>query len=276
MTTLNPTNPSDPSQAGETGSPLWRLPIPWIKIGQYLFVAALICTSIISLVIENKTTLVIWIAVFVSFLVFLVLLDRQLAQAASRQMQLEVAKRAEIYQYLVDEQQQPGSNPITVARENALQYCQELIEDYKKSRQTSRNIYYTFQMATIVFSGITPILVLVDKLDIGVVWFKWLPVIFPAIASIVASVVTSFPFQENWISANAAVELLEAEREKFILGVTQAYRCYDIADESQRKNKLKQAIENFINQVNTLHLKQVQESSKTQQQQEDKETNKSA
>jgi hypothetical protein len=276
MTTLNQTNPSDPSQAGETGSPLSRLPIPWLKIGQYLFLAALICTSIISLVVENKAILVIWIAVFVSFLVFLVLLDRQLAQEASRQMQIDVAKRAEIYQYLADEQQQPGSNPITVARENALQYCQELIEDYKKSRQTSRNIYYTFQMATIVFSGITPILVLVDKLDIGVVWFKWLPVIFPAVASIVASVVTSFPFQENWISANTAVELLEAEREKFILGVTQAYRCYDIADESQRKKKLKQAIENFINQVNTIHLKQVQEASKTLQQQEDKETYKSA
>jgi len=276
MTTLNQTNPSDPSQAGETDSPLSRLPIPWIKIGQYLFLAALICTSIISFVVENKTILVIWIAVFVSFLVFLVLLDRQLTQEASRQMQLEVAKRAEIYQYLVDEQQQPGSNPITVARENALQYCQELIEDYKKSRQTSRNIYYTFQMATIVFSGITPILVLVDKLDIGVVWFQWLPIIFPAVASIVASVVTSFPFQENWISANTAVELLEAEREKFILGVTQAYRCYDIADEFQRKKKLKQAIENFINQVNTIHLKQVQEASETLQNQEEKEIDKSA
>lgn len=131
-------------------------------------------------------------------------------------------------------------------------------------------------MATIVFSGITPILVLVDKLDIGLVWFKWLPVIFPALASIVASVVTSFPFQENWISANTAVELLEAEREKFILGVTQAYRCYDIADESQRKKKLKQAIENFINQVNTIHLKQVQEASKTLKNQEEQEIEKSA
>ncbi|MEQ8999472.1 MAG: DUF4231 domain-containing protein [Coleofasciculus sp. B1-GNL1-01] len=272
MTTLNNTNPSDPSQAGEKGSLLPSMPIPWIKIGQYLFLAALIGTSIISFVVDNKASIVIWIAVLVSFFVFLVLLDKQLAQAASRQIQLDVAKRAEIYQYLVDEQQQPGNNPITVARENALQYCQELIEDYKQSRQTSRNIYYTFQMATIVFSGITPILVLVDKLDIGVVWFKWLPVIFPAVASIVASVVTSFPFQENWISANTAVELLEAEREKFILGVTQAYRCYDIADESQRKKKLKQAIENFINQVNTIHLKQVQEASETLQKQEEKET----
>ncbi|MEQ9672074.1 DUF4231 domain-containing protein [Coleofasciculus sp. G2-EDA-02] len=276
MTTLDNTNPSDLSQAGEKGSPLSRLPIPWIKIGQYLFLAALICTSIINFVVQDKAIIVIWIAVLVSILVFLVLIDKQLAKEAIRQIQLDVAKRAEIYQYLVDEQLQPGSNPITVARENALQYCQELIEDYKQSRQTSRNIYYTFQMATIVFSGITPILVLVDKLDIGVAWFKWLPVIFPAIASIVASVVTSFPFQENWISANTAVELLEAEREKFILGVTQAYRCYDLDDQVQRQKKLKQAIENFINQVNTIHLKQIQEASESLQKPEGQETEKSA
>ncbi|HEY9710621.1 MAG TPA: DUF4231 domain-containing protein, partial [Oculatellaceae cyanobacterium] len=92
---------------------------------------------------------------------------------------------------------------------------------------------------------------------------KWLPVIFPAIASIVASIVTSFPFQENWISANTTVELLEAEQEKFILGVTQPYRCYDVDDDSQRQQKAKQAIENFITQVNTIHLKQVQAGSET-------------
>ena len=189
MTTLDNTNPSDLSQAGENGSPLSRLPIPWIKIGQYLFLAALICTSIISFVVQDKAIIVIWMAVLVSIFVFLVL---------------------------------------------------------------------------------------VDKLDIGVAWFKWLPVIFPAIASIVASVVTSFPFQENWISANTAVELLEAEREKFILGVTQAYRCYDLDDQVQRQKKLKQAIENFINQVNTIHLKQIQEASESLQKPQGQETEKSA
>jgi hypothetical protein len=113
-------------------------------------------------------------------------------------------------------------------------------------------------MATVILSGVTPILVLVDKLEAGQAWLKWLPVICPAIASIVASIVTSFPFQENWISANTAVELLEAEQEKFILGVTPAYRCYDVTDESQRQQQAKMAIENFINQVNNIHLKQVQ------------------
>jgi hypothetical protein len=115
-------------------------------------------------------------------------------------------------------------------------------------------------MATVVLSGVTPILVLVDKLEAGQAWLKWLPVICPAIASIVASIVTSFPFQENWISANTIVELLEAEQEKFILGVSPAYRCYDVADEGQRRQKAQEAIENFIVQVNNIHLKQVQES----------------
>ena len=54
--------------------------------------------------------------------------------------------------------------------------------------------------------------------------------ICPTVASIVASIVTSFPFRKNWIAANTAVELLEAEREKFILGVTQPYRCYNLSD----------------------------------------------
>jgi hypothetical protein len=54
--------------------------------------------------------------------------------------------------------------------------------------------------------------------------------------------------------------LLEAEQEKFILGVSPAYRCYDVADEDQRRQKAQEAIENFIVQVNNIHLKQVQES----------------
>ncbi|MEB3283275.1 MAG: DUF4231 domain-containing protein [Lyngbya sp.] len=96
-------------------------------------------------------------------------------------------------------------------------------------------------------------------MDSGPTWLKWLPVIFPAIAAIVSSIVTSFPFQENWIEANKTVELLEAEPEKFVLGISQAYRCYDITDAVQRQNKAKKAIENFISQVNNIHLKQIQQ-----------------
>ncbi|MEG3930919.1 DUF4231 domain-containing protein [Microcoleus sp. T3_B1] len=172
--------------------------------------------------------------------------------------QLEIRRKAELYNYLLNPNNVSDNNSITPVREKALRYCQELIDDYKNTRETSRNIYYTFQLATVIFSGVTPILVLVDKLEPGQSLLKWLPVICPAVASIVASIVTSFPFQENWISANTAVELLEAEQEKFVLGVTPAYRCYDVADAAQHQQMTKMAIENFINQVNEIHLKQIQ------------------
>ncbi|MDF5730052.1 MAG: DUF4231 domain-containing protein [Rhizonema sp. PD38] len=204
----------------------------------------------------NQQNLVIWEAVFVSIWLFLFLLNQQLLNNFN---QSDLTKKAELYNYLSANNNFSAKNPLTPAREKALQYSQELIKDYKKVRGSSRNIYYTLQLATVIFSGITPILVLVDKLDIGIAWFKWLPVIFPAVASIVASVVTSFPFQENSVAANTTVELLEAEEEKFVLGITEPYRCYDVDDETQRQQKAKQAIENFIIQVNNIHLNQVQQ-----------------
>ena len=230
------------------------------KIVEYLFLAAFVCAVVITNIFPDLQVVKIYAAAFVSIWFFLFLVNKQLLKNSN---QSDLTKKAELYNYLSANNNFLESNPLTPAREKALQYSQELIDDYKKIRGTSRSIYYTLQLATVVFSGITPILVLVDKLDVGISWFKWLPVIFPAVASIVASIVTSFPFQENSVAANTTVELLEAEQEKFVLGVTESYRCYDIEDESQRQNKAKQAIENFIIQVNNIHLNQIQELSKT-------------
>ena len=230
---------------------------------EYLFLAGVVGVGIIISVFPDKQDLFIWEAIFVSIWLFLFLLNKQLLKNSN---QFDITRKAELYNYLTANNnflEILEKKPLTLAREKALQYSQELIDDYKKVRVSSRTIYYTLQLATVVFSGITPILVLVDKLDIGISWFKWLPVIFPAVASIVASIVTSFPFQENSVAANTTVGLLEAEQEKFILGVTEPYRCYDVEDESQRQRKAKQAIENFIIQVNNIHLNQVQQLSKT-------------
>lgn len=157
------------------------------------------------------------------------------------------------------------NNTIIPARVKALEYCQELINDYKKTRNLARNFYYVLQIATVILSGITPILVLVDKLEAGQNWLKWLPVICPALASIIASIVTSFPFQKNAVVANTIVELLEAEQEKFILGITPAYRCYDIVEETEQQQRVSQAVELFINQVNNIHLQQVKQATEQQE-----------
>lgn len=234
-----------------------------LKVIEYLFLAAFVCSAIITLILPEEKRAGIAEAVSLAVFLFLFFINKQLFQVSSNAVnKSDIKKKAEIY--LMNNSNSSANNPITPAREKALQYCQELIDDYKRSRNQSRILYYTLQLATIVFSGVTPILVLVDKLEAGQAWLKWLPVICPAVASIVASVVTSFPFQENSISANTTVELLEAEQEKFILGVTPAYRCYDSSDESEQQQKAKQAIENFIVQVNNIHLKQLQEVSEVQ------------
>jgi len=179
------------------------------KIVEYLFLAAFVCALVISNIFPDIQVVKIYAAAFVSIWLFLFLVNQQLLKNSN---QSDLTRKAELYNYLSANNNFLESNPLTPAREKALQYSQELIDDYKKIRGSSRSIYYTLQLATVVFSGITPILVLVDKLDVGISWFKWLPVIFPAVASIVASVVTSFPFQENSVAANTTVELLEAEQ----------------------------------------------------------------
>ena len=235
-----------------------------LKSVEYFFLAAFVCTGITTFVFSSNQFIVIWLAAFFSIWIFFILINKQVWSNLKLVInQSDIAKRAALYNYLSANTNSSVNNSLIPARSKALQYCQQLVEDHKETRRSSRNLYYSLQLATVILSGLTPIFVLVDKLVTDIVWFKWLPVIFPAVASIVASVATSFPFQENWIAANTAVELLEAEQEKFILGVTEAYRCYDVDDEIKHQQKAKQAIENFIIQVNNIHLKQVQGPSET-------------
>ncbi|MGH8002365.1 MAG: DUF4231 domain-containing protein [Brasilonema sp.] len=230
-----------------------------LKTIEYLSLGALICSVVINNIFPDIQIVKIYVAAFLSSWIFLFLVNRQLFKEYGRvSVQSDLSKKAELYTYLLPNNSLEN-NLVTPARIKAIQYCQDLIDDYKRTRNNSRNIYYLSQIGTILFSGITPILVLVDKLEAGISWLKWLPVICPAIASIVASIVTSFPFQETWVAANTTVELLEAEQEKFILGVSELYRCYDLTDETQRQQKAQIAVENFITQVNNIHLKQIQE-----------------
>ncbi|NEO38876.1 MAG: DUF4231 domain-containing protein [Moorea sp. SIOASIH] len=232
-----------------------------ISLGSYLFLAAGVGVGIASIFISHRQILLIVSAACFAVFIFMFLINKQLWQdykEANHEFQL--LKKSKLCSGLWCGNNSTENNPITLAIEKALNYSQELIDDYKKTRKTSRNAYYVAQMLTIILSGITPILVLLDKLETGSALLKWLPVIFPAVASIVASVSTSFPFQENWIAANTTVELLEAEQEKFVLGVTPAYRFSDSSDGARRQQQSQKAIEHYIVQVNKIHLKQVQSS----------------
>ena len=243
-----------------------------LRILEYLSLAAAIGLGITVYVFPNNIKLLISLVVSISLFIFLFLLNSQLQSNYTKTVKdSNILRKATLYGNVSQLSDSPENIQITQAVEKALRYTQELIDDYKKTRKKARNIYYILQLGTIVFSGVTPILVLVDKLETGQVWLKWLPVICPAIASIVASIVTSFPFQENWISANRVVELLEAEQEKFLLGTNANYKIYDVADPIERCKMARNSIANFITKVNTIHLKQVEGQESSQQQEEKKE-----
>ena len=240
-------------------SSIQGIPLP-LRVLEYMSLASAIGLSITAFVLPGDLRLIVAVAIAVGLFVFMFLVNLQLETSYAKEAKdLNLKNKAKLCNSCVSGTKYlPEKNQVTLVVENALQYSQELIEDYKKTRGLARNIYYVLQLGTILLSGVTPILVLVDKLETGSVWLKWLPVICPAIASIVASMVTSFPFQENWISANRVVELLEAEQEKFLLGVTPAYRYYDIVDPIEREKTLRNAIANYIAKVNSIHLKQIQ------------------
>ncbi|NEP03408.1 MAG: DUF4231 domain-containing protein [Okeania sp. SIO2G4] len=248
--------------------------LSFLRILEYLSFATTIGSGISVYFFRELIQLPIVLVVSIALFIFLYLLNRQLQINYTKTIKdSDLLKKATLYGNVLQLENSPENIQITQEVEKALRYTQELIDDYKKTRQKARNIYYILQLGTIVFSGVTPILVLVDKLETGQAWLKWLPVICPAIASIVASVVTSFPFQENWISANRVVELLEAEQEKFILGANVSYRIYDVEDTTERGKKARNSIANFITKVNTIHLKQVEGQESPQQEDKKEEKN---
>lgn len=239
--------------------------LPFLRLIDYLLAAILVSTVIVIYFYDNSQEYVILGISILTVASFLFILNRGSVERARKAIEIsDLSQQAELYTSLLSNSNSLDKNTIVPARAKALQYCQNLIDDYKKARNLARSLYYFLQISTVVLSGVTPILVLVDKLEAEQTWLKWLPVICPAIASIVASIVTSFPFQKNWVAANKAVELLEAEQEKFILGITPLYRCYDVTDEAEQQQKLSQAIEQFITQVNNIHLQQIQPSTDTQ------------
>jgi uncharacterized membrane protein YhaH (DUF805 family) len=240
-----------------------NLTVPLIfNVVEFLLIAGSIVGFAIAFLNSTEPNTVIYAVTASVVLIFLILLIRKLSNAYGRSTkQIDNQRKAQLYSYLFGDAAKDDS--INIIRGRAIQYSQDLIDDYKDTRRNARNTYYIFQLSTIILSGVTPILVVLNQTDANAPWLRWLSVLFPAIASIVTSISTSFPFQKKWVNANIAVELLEAEQEKFILGVTLPYRFYDLPDETQRKQKVQESVENFITQANTIHLKQFQGSSQS-------------
>lgn len=228
-----------------------------LSLIQSLSLAVTITALVLIILLYEDSILLVYGVLALGIALFLLFLSSQLLGTLQTNIaRSQIDRKAELQDYLLTDSTDLGY--LKAVRAKALEYSQELVDGYRKTRKNSRIIYYSSQLLTIVLSGVTPILVLLERGETDIPWLRWLPVLFPALAAIVTSISTSFPFQESFIAANTTVELLEAEQEKFLLGITPPYRSYDLVDEKTRRQKAKKAIENFIVQVNSIHLKQVQ------------------
>jgi hypothetical protein len=171
-----------------------------IQITIYLLVSGLLFCGLALLIFpDQQERLILYLSGGTAVLFFLILLSSRLSAFSSVDRR-DLQRKAQIYatllpQNLVGQSVEEQMKLLMLGRQTALEYSQELVNDYKKVRRTCRNLYYILQLSTIILSSVTPILVLVDK-QINVPYVQWIPVICPAIAAIVTSIATSsFPFK---------------------------------------------------------------------------------
>ena len=239
--------------------------LPFFKILAYLSFVIAIGSGITIFVLPSEVKLLIVLLVSISLFIFFVFVNRELQRNYTKKLNdYNVLKATDMYINVSQLEDSPKITQITQGVETALSYTQRLIEENNKIGGQAKLLYYVLQIVTIIFSAVTPILVLVEKSETSPLWLKWLPVICPAIASIVASLSTSFPLEETWLSSRKAVDNLEAEKEKFLLGVTVGYRIPRNAQEKERYKMTRDAMAKFINKVSTIHLKQLQDQEKAE------------
>ncbi|MCL2923575.1 MAG: DUF4231 domain-containing protein [Trichodesmium sp. MAG_R04] len=233
--------------------------LPFLRILSYLSFVITIALSITIFVLPSNVKLLIVLAVSLSLFIFLFFVSQDLHRNYTRKLSdYNVLKATDTYINIANLEDSPKITQIMQEVEIALNYTQRLIEESDKTRRNTKYFYYVLQIITIIFSAVTPILVLIEKSNTTPL-LKWLPVILPAIASVIASISTSFPFEETWLSSRKALESLEAEKEKFLLGVSPGYRIPRFADENDRYKMARNAMAKFINKVSSIHLKQLKE-----------------
>ena len=126
-------------------------------------------------------------------------------------------------------------------RNQALEWCQIQINWYDKAMRQSKRAHYVFQIATVVLSGLTPVLVLWS--DLPKIW-QALPA---ALVTIVVGLSNAFHWRENWIRFAYTMEALKSEKIKF---QTRAGSYGTSLSDNT-------AISRFVDRVESLHMGEV-------------------
>ena len=136
----------------------------------------------------------------------------------------------------------PSADNLEVRKALALKKCQSSINWLRRYKNRSRNLFQFSQVAIIVFSTLTPVLILVTDLP------KWAQALPAALAAIAATLSNVFHWQENWVRRASTLQAMEAEQLKYETKTSSAYEL-DLDEQ--------QALTNFVEQITILNLTEV-------------------
>jgi uncharacterized protein YheU (UPF0270 family) len=139
---------------------------------------------------------------------------------------------------MVGEIKDSSQNKEKAPRERALEYCLKLERGQRLSATAFQWAYFFSQFAAVVFSGITPILILLDNTP------KFVQAIPPAIASISAGLAV-YNWRSSSVRSRIALASLESERLNYELRVGTDYGSEHSEEE---------ALAHFRNKVTQINL----------------------
>jgi Protein of unknown function (DUF4231) len=128
-------------------------------------------------------------------------------------------------------------------KQQALKECMRLEKNYESASAAFQSSYFLSQFVAVVFSGITPILILMDNVP------KYVQAVPPALASISAGV-SVYDWRLNWARNRFSSESLKSERLNFDMRVTSDYDS-KLTDEA--------ALGNFRKNVMSIHHQAMRE-----------------
>ncbi|MDQ3743965.1 MAG: DUF4231 domain-containing protein [Acidobacteriota bacterium] len=137
-----------------------------------------------------------------------------------------------------------AEDDVRARRQLAVEDCQKMIDWYEKNKRIPRRLYYTSQTATIVFSALTPVLILWTEMP------KALQALPAALASIAAALAAVYRWRENWVLRAHTSEALKRELVKFRARASEHYRA-GLDDQT--------ALDNFVSRVESLAMGEVSE-----------------
>jgi len=127
-------------------------------------------------------------------------------------------------------------------REKALKRYDHEIQWYERLKRNQRRAYQFMQFCIIVFSGLTPLLILIDGFP------KPLQALPAALAGMLTAIAATFRVRDNWTRFAYTLEMLKSEKFKF---ETRSTKDYGVNVDNQK------ALEKFVSRMEELIINEV-------------------